>query len=202
MQFARFVKGQGFVNRQSTRFRTAGLTTFSLAVLLALVAFVGGRWWASAQPASPTSEAGTCPAATPVASPAASPQATTVAMPDATPVAGSCVAIGMHDIFFQPNEVTIPANQPVTIVLANEGVTMHNFSVTDHGNQGQTNLNISFNVQPGESKAVTINAPAGDYYFYCNVPGHEAAGMVGVLHVQEGGQISAQSATVTPVTSG
>ena len=29
-----------------------------------------------------------------------------------------------------------------------------------------------------------INAPAGEYEFYCNIPGHKEAGMVGKLTVQ------------------
>ena len=29
-----------------------------------------------------------------------------------------------------------------------------------------------------------INAPAGEYYFFCNVPGHEAAGMHGTITVK------------------
>jgi uncharacterized cupredoxin-like copper-binding protein len=190
------------MSRQRARFRTVGLVTVSFAVVATLAGFFGATWIAGAQQASPTNGAGTCPAATPVASAVATTQATTAAMPGATPVAGSCVTIGMHDIYFQPNDVTIPANQPVTIVLQNMGAAMHNFSVTDHGNQGTANLNISFDVNPGETKELTVSAPAGDYYFYCNVPGHEQAGMVGVLHVKEGAQITAQSATVTPVAGG
>ena len=29
--------------------------------------------------------------------------------------------------------------------------------------------------------SMTINAPAGTYIFYCGVPGHKEAGMVGTL---------------------
>jgi uncharacterized cupredoxin-like copper-binding protein len=90
----------------------------------------------------------------------------------------------MVDIAFKPSEFTIPANQDVTVTLKNTGATMHNFSITDHNNPNVKNLNISVNVNPGETKTVTINAPAGDYYYFCDVPGHEAAGMHGVMHVK------------------
>jgi uncharacterized cupredoxin-like copper-binding protein len=90
----------------------------------------------------------------------------------------------MVDIAFQPNTLTIPANTDVTTTLNNTGVTMHNFSVNDHNNPNVKNLGISVDVQPGQTQTVTINAPAGDYYFYCNVPGHEEAGMHGMLTVQ------------------
>jgi uncharacterized cupredoxin-like copper-binding protein len=80
--------------------------------------------------------------------------------------------------------LTISANQDTELTITNTGATMHNFSVTDHNNSGKPNLNISVNVQPGQTTTVKINAPAGDYYFFCNVPGHEAAGMHGTLHVK------------------
>ena len=38
----------------------------------------------------------------------------------------------------------------------------------------------------GGTTTVTINAAAGDYEYYCSVPGHKEAGMVGTLHVVEG----------------
>jgi len=82
----------------------------------------------------------------------------------------------MVDIAFQPNALTIPANTDVTISLPNTGATAHNFSIDQ--------LNISVDVQPGQTGSVTINAPAGSYQFYCNVPGHKEAGMVGTLTVQ------------------
>jgi uncharacterized cupredoxin-like copper-binding protein len=31
---------------------------------------------------------------------------------------------------------------------------------------------------------VTINAAPGDYQYYCSIPGHKEAGMVGTIHVQ------------------
>jgi uncharacterized cupredoxin-like copper-binding protein len=39
-------------------------------------------------------------------------------------------------------------------------------------------------VAPGDTVSATINAPAGTYEFYCNVPGHKQAGMFGTLTVQ------------------
>ena len=86
------------------------------------------------------------------------------------------VEIVMLDIFFEPVAVTIPADTGVTLTLANEGVTLHNFSIDA--------LDVSVDVDPGASKEVVIDAPAGTYEFYCNVPGHKAAGMVGTLTVE------------------
>jgi uncharacterized cupredoxin-like copper-binding protein len=72
----------------------------------------------------------------------------------------------------------------VTVILPNHGMTLHNFSTTDHNNPDVPNLGIDVDLAVGTTETVTINAPAGDYYFFCNVPGHEAAGMFGTLHVE------------------
>jgi uncharacterized cupredoxin-like copper-binding protein len=133
---------------------------------------------ASPSPGTPMAGTPTATATTAMASPSASPTGC-----EATPTTGG-QTITMVDIAFQPNALTIPANTDVTITLKNTGVTMHNFSVTDHNNPNVKNLGINVNVQPGQTQTVTVNAPAGDYYFYCNVPGHEEAGMHGTLTVQ------------------
>ena len=44
-------------------------------------------------------------------------------------------------------------------------------------------IQISEALPPGETTNVTVNAPAGTYQFYCNLPGHRAAGMFGTLTV-------------------
>jgi uncharacterized cupredoxin-like copper-binding protein/mono/diheme cytochrome c family protein len=103
----------------------------------------------------------------------ASPAA--AASSEEAPAAESPV-ITMHDIYFEPTEFTIPANTPVTVSLPNEGAAMHDFSIDA--------LGISVTVNPGETGTVEINAPAGEYEFYCNIPGHKEAGMVGKLTVQ------------------
>ncbi len=77
----------------------------------------------------------------------------------------------------------IPANTDVVISLPNNGVLPHNFSVTSNKNSDLADLGIDVDLAPGEVASVTINAPAGDYYFFCNVPGHEQAGMFGITHV-------------------
>ena len=96
---------------------------------------------------------------------------------DETATAATTVEVVSHDIFFEPNEVTIPANTDVTVILPNEGVTPHNFSIDA--------LGIDVDLAPGATEEVVINAPAGEYEFYCNVPGHKEAGMVGTLIVSE-----------------
>jgi uncharacterized cupredoxin-like copper-binding protein len=101
-------------------------------------------------------------------------------------------------IFYNPNLVTVPADMPVQFTVTNRGTIRHNFSITDHRNPGLTNLNISFDNDPGKSGSATVNAPAGTYYFFCDEPGHEQAGMFGYLTVEKDGSITTSEATVTP----
>jgi nitrite reductase (NO-forming) len=78
-----------------------------------------------------------------------------------------------HDIFFTPTEIEVPSDTEVTILLPNLGAAPHNFSIDE--------LDISVDIAPGETKEVTITAPEGEYEYYCNIPGHKEAGMVGTL---------------------
>lgn len=80
-----------------------------------------------------------------------------------------------YDIYFEPPVLTIPANTGVKVELPNEGVIPHNFSIDA--------LDISVHIQPGETQEVVINAPPGTYEYYCDMPGHEQAGMVGTLTI-------------------
>jgi plastocyanin len=106
---------------------------------------------------------------------AESPEADAAAAEEA-PAGAEPVTIESHDIFFEPAEVTIPADTDVTVSLPNEGAAPHNFSIDE--------LEISVDLAPGETKETVINAPPGEYEYYCNVPGHREAGMVGTLIVE------------------
>jgi hypothetical protein len=129
--------------------------------------------------------------ATPIGegTPGATPGATPAA--DATPesAAGDEAAqeftVTSYDIYFEPDEFTIPADTDVRVLLPNEGAAPHNFSIDDKNNPDVPNLGISVDQAPSTlDYETTINAPAGRYYFYCNVPGHEQAGMVGYMNVE------------------
>jgi plastocyanin len=112
---------------------------------------------------------------------AASPVAAT---PEAAPadeeaVAGDAEGVELKtvDIAFEPKEFTIPAGTDVVVTITNEGALEHDFHVDDLGVASDLLGN-------GESTSVTINGEAGTYEFYCGVPGHKEAGMVGTLTIE------------------
>ncbi len=96
---------------------------------------------------------------------------------DATPgAAPNVVTIEAVAINWNQKEVTIPADTDVRVMLPNLDQAPHNFSIDA--------LGISVSLPVGQTVETTINASAGTYEFYCNVPGHAPAGMVGTLIVQ------------------
>jgi plastocyanin len=125
------------------------------------------------------------------ATPAASPVAAASPIAEASPVAAAggdaaaeTVTIESVDIDFIPAEVTIPADTDVTIELPNNGVTLHSFVINEKNNEDVPNLDIYVEMAPGATEQAIVNAPAGEYYYWCDVPGHEPAGMFGTMIVE------------------
>jgi len=74
--------------------------------------------------------------------------------------------------------LTVQANTEITINLTNNGLAPHTFDIDALGVD-------SGEIPPGGTGTVTFNSGApGTYEFYCKVPGHKEAGMVGTLIVQ------------------
>jgi plastocyanin len=91
--------------------------------------------------------------------------------------AATSITIDLVDIAFEPKDITIPANTDVTITLNAQGVAGHDFTIDELGIH-------SSNLTQGQTETITINAAPGTYTFYCSVPGHKEAGMIGTLTVQ------------------
>ena len=107
---------------------------------------------------------------------AADESAATAEAAGEVPAEASAQTVTSFDIYFEPKEVTIPANTDVTFTLPNDGAAAHDFSIDE--------LGIQVSLPPGETQTVVVNAPPGSYEYYCNVPGHKEAGMVGTLIVE------------------
>lgn len=76
------------------------------------------------------------------------------------------------------SEIVLTVAPGDTIDVQNTGASLHDFVVDD--------LGIAVAAPAGETVTVTIPADAapGEYQFYCSVPGHAQAGMVGTLVIE------------------
>jgi len=113
---------------------------------------------------------------------AASPVAAIGATPATMEAVGltSMTIVAYPPAEFLPDEVFVLANRDVELTITNEAGLVGqappaNFTIDQ--------LGISVDLEPGESRTIVVNAPAGAYPFESTVPGHKEAGMVGTLHV-------------------
>ncbi len=81
---------------------------------------------------------------------------------------------------FIPDEFTVKKNYLVFLVLTSlDGA--HVFKFTDPSYQG-----VAIGVAGGQTRGIPfLPMEVGDYIFYCDVPGHQANGEEGVIHVIE-----------------
>jgi plastocyanin len=78
---------------------------------------------------------------------------------------------------FSKETLEAPAGS-VTLVMENPSAIEHNIAVRGEGVDEQGEV-----VGQGEESRVSAELEAGEYEFYCSVPGHEEAGMKGTLTV-------------------
>jgi len=116
-----------------------------------------------------------------------------IARPTANPNAGPPITVNTEggEFFFNPAAVSANSGQAVNIVLTNSGSVEHTWVLASKPksedpqpwvtNDGK----LVARAQPGGSGRGGFIAPApGEWIFYCNIPGHAPAGMVGTLTVQ------------------
>ncbi|MBU4370126.1 cupredoxin domain-containing protein [Patescibacteria group bacterium] len=98
---------------------------------------------------------------------------------DETEIPASAVKLTVTANGFSPSEFTVKPGQAVTLSVTS-GDKTHVFKFDDNALQA-----VAVGVAGGETRAITFNAPtAGDYTFYCDVPGHRGRGETGVMHVK------------------
>ncbi len=84
---------------------------------------------------------------------------------------------GLDTFKYDPATLTVKVGQPVHIVLNNKGTLQHTFVIDDPV------VHIG-PVQGGATGDTTFTPDkTGTYVFYCDTPGHKAAGMTGTLTV-------------------
>lgn len=118
---------------------------------------------------------------------------------DDTGASAQEVRVVMSDTLrFEPAEVRVKAGQPVVVVLDNsKGSALHDFTIDDipvtgvHGEDGAEHgmggdeAAVHMALAPGKKDEMRFVATeAGEYEYYCTVPGHAEGGMKGTLIVE------------------
>jgi plastocyanin len=91
---------------------------------------------------------------------------------------GDSVTVEAPDMSFDPDEISASAGQDLEVTLDNTDGQTHTFTLDE--------ADFEIEAAGGESETGTLTVPdeAGDYEFYCAVPGHREAGQVGTLTVE------------------
>ncbi|MFN8484151.1 MAG: plastocyanin/azurin family copper-binding protein [Anaerolineae bacterium] len=105
---------------------------------------------------------------------------------------GGALKVTGKDIAFAETQLTAAANQPVAINFTNSGALAHSlvFDLPPANDKaGDVGVPAGWatgqGVAAGQSASLSLPAlPPGQYRYYCSVPGHAEAGMVGTLTVK------------------
>ena len=109
------------------------------------------------------------------------------------------ITVEATDFAYSPLAITIPAGEPVTLMLKNSGKIEHDFvidkiDVTDvvasdsgpaeHHQMHQPEYDLHFFARAGETSTLEFTAlEPGTYEVFCSIEGHKEAGMIGKLIV-------------------
>ncbi|MFI5291352.1 MAG: multicopper oxidase domain-containing protein [Candidatus Limnocylindrales bacterium] len=104
-----------------------------------------------------------------------SPEPTTAAAPGESAGTLEIEALESPSFGFKPNELTVDAPGTYTVEFTNTGTIAHD--ITPDGGETHT-------APPGASVSFDVVVPEGGLSFICSVPGHEAAGMKGMIMVE------------------
>jgi plastocyanin len=99
---------------------------------------------------------------------------------DPKTLASSVIKLQVSSTGFTPKQINVAAAAVITISLTPTDGYTHGLEF-DSPDLSAIRLVVS----PGETRAITFNAPkAGSYAFHCMVPGHEARGETGTMIVK------------------
>ena len=110
---------------------------------------------------------------------------------DSSPV--TSLEVEADSFSFDPSDVTVAADQDVTIKVENVSDSVeHEWVIVKQGNEISSEADfdeddVLFEVEavaPGESGSGTFNVPAGEYQIICALEGHYTAGMEGTLKAE------------------
>ena len=82
---------------------------------------------------------------------------------------------------FNTSQLTAPKPGTITLQMTNPSSAGMDHGIAVDGNGVDSDGPI---VAPGNTSTLTVNLKQGTYTYYCPVPGHRQAGMVGTLTVK------------------
>ena len=86
------------------------------------------------------------------------------------------VTVTAKEFSFDPDALDLTAGSGATVELVNSGAVEHDLTIDA--------LNVTIYAGAGQTASATLPAlEPGTYEFYCSIPGHREAGMVGELTV-------------------
>lgn len=113
------------------------------------------------------------------------------------------IVVMMTDqLTFGPEEIVVPAGEPVRLVINNQGQALHDFTVDqipvthmhhdggsvdeDHmSGEGHDEFDLHVALDGGDAGVLEfVPGEPGEYVFHCTVPGHTDGGMHGELIVR------------------
>jgi FtsP/CotA-like multicopper oxidase with cupredoxin domain len=101
--------------------------------------------------------------------------------------------VTLQEFSITPSIVAVDAGGSLTV--KNSGTVAHNLAVKG------TSLKTA-DISPGKSESLDVSSlKTGMYTVYCQIPGHEAAGMTAMLHVGLGGGAAAAAASSSETTA-
>lgn len=105
---------------------------------------------------------------------------------------GRQIIVRAAEFSYAPAQINLRVGEKVTLVLDNEGKVEHDLEIVQlKANIGGQDLShgakqndVHIHAGPGEVQAITFTPlQSGEYKVFCTIPGHEEAGMVGVVNV-------------------
>lgn len=113
----------------------------------------------------------------------------------------STVTVIAKDMSFAPGEIHMDSNKTVKLILQNNGTVVHDLMIKNldtrfasevhehnhdhrhHTGKPEIGGQIHVAAAPGEVSSTDVELKPGRFEYYCSVPGHRQAGMVGLLIV-------------------
>lgn len=96
---------------------------------------------------------------------------------------GRVIEVVLTDYAFKPASIELVKDEPVMLIVRNEGRTVHDLVIVGLGIDVRTEM-----LRRGESQTLVFTPlQSGRLETFCSVPGHRTLGMVGELFITNGG---------------